>query len=171
MDSLIKRVHLLLNIGFNIVLYLILHVMLHCQCTCHLQDPHGELCNLCAAWKHEIWAQHTAKRSVVYWNNCTPHLWPSHKWEVAKVCSPQNTWMYVFYRARSFLVCFWLSCLYLGLPAQANCCLYVFSVIITCTVLWFHANSSKRILACFDLYNTYLLHVTVFVWVRFFSSR
>ncbi|KAG7273863.1 hypothetical protein CRUP_025924 [Coryphaenoides rupestris] len=40
--------------------------------------------------QHEIWAQHTAKNSQVYWNNCTPHLWPSHKWEVAKVYMPRG---------------------------------------------------------------------------------
>ncbi|CAL8238653.1 unnamed protein product, partial [Lota lota] len=43
------------------------------------------LCHLCDAWKKEILSKHTSKNWQIFWINSTPHLWPSHKWEVAKV--------------------------------------------------------------------------------------
>ncbi|KAK0142474.1 hypothetical protein N1851_019600 [Merluccius polli] len=48
------------------------------------------LCPFCHAWRDAILDKHTAKRSQVYWNNSTPHLWHSHKWEVAKVYMPRG---------------------------------------------------------------------------------
>ncbi|XP_056149032.1 uncharacterized protein LOC130123766 isoform X2 [Lampris incognitus] len=47
-------------------------------------------CKVCAPWRDEIWANHTSKGALVYWNNCTPKLWPKEKWEVAKVYMPKG---------------------------------------------------------------------------------
>ncbi|XP_030219504.1 uncharacterized protein LOC115548798 isoform X5 [Gadus morhua] len=51
----------------------------------------NKLCRLCDAWKGEILSEHkNPNPSMVYWNNTTPYLWPSHKWEVAKVYMPRG---------------------------------------------------------------------------------
>ncbi|XP_059914880.1 uncharacterized protein LOC132463024 isoform X4 [Gadus macrocephalus] len=46
----------------------------------------NKLCRLCDAWKGEILSEHNNPNpKMVHWINTTPYLWPSHKWEVAKV--------------------------------------------------------------------------------------
>ncbi|XP_071399110.1 uncharacterized protein [Centroberyx affinis] len=46
------------------------------------------LCELCSAWEKEISANHAGgKRFLI---NSTPHLWPTDKWEVAKVHMPSG---------------------------------------------------------------------------------
>ncbi|KAM4604690.1 uncharacterized protein ACJ7VT_017025 [Polymixia lowei] len=47
-------------------------------------------CEVCVPWRNAIWDNHTNKSGQVYWNNSTPYLWPTEKWEVAKVYMPRG---------------------------------------------------------------------------------
>uniref|UniRef100_UPI00398F60CC uncharacterized protein CXorf38-like isoform X1 n=1 Tax=Pristiophorus japonicus TaxID=55135 RepID=UPI00398F60CC len=47
-------------------------------------------CCLCEEWKREILKHHTNQNSTIYWDNCSPSLWPKHAWEVAKVYMPRG---------------------------------------------------------------------------------
>ncbi|KAK6302886.1 hypothetical protein J4Q44_G00272410 [Coregonus suidteri] len=48
------------------------------------------VCKVCEPWRDEIWANHSSKGGQVYWNNSKPYLWPTEKWEVAKVYMPRG---------------------------------------------------------------------------------
>lgn len=43
------------------------------------------ICEKCAEWKEAIFRNHNNKGLDIHWDNCQPHLWPTDKWEVAKV--------------------------------------------------------------------------------------
>ncbi|XP_027011908.2 uncharacterized protein si:ch211-91p5.3 isoform X2 [Tachysurus fulvidraco] len=43
------------------------------------------ICDKCQLWKDAILDNHNQKGIDIPWNNCQPHLWPTDKWEVAKV--------------------------------------------------------------------------------------
>ncbi|XP_030634834.1 uncharacterized protein LOC115816002 [Chanos chanos] len=60
-----------------------------CNSKCDLKKT-KEPCEKCTHWKDTILQHHTSKRQAVHWDNCTPHLWPSEKWEVAKVYMPRG---------------------------------------------------------------------------------
>ncbi|XP_063050064.1 uncharacterized protein CXorf38 homolog [Engraulis encrasicolus] len=48
-------------------------------------------CEVCTRWKALILANHKSATGYgVYWKECFPHLWPTEKWEVAKVYMPQG---------------------------------------------------------------------------------
>uniref|UniRef100_A0AAZ3S414 DRBM domain-containing protein n=1 Tax=Oncorhynchus tshawytscha TaxID=74940 RepID=A0AAZ3S414_ONCTS len=49
-----------------------------------------QVCEVCEPWRDEIWANHSFKGGQVYWNNSKPYLWPTKKWEVAKVYMPRG---------------------------------------------------------------------------------
>ncbi|KAG7467076.1 hypothetical protein MATL_G00149520 [Megalops atlanticus] len=46
------------------------------------------LCEGCQCWRDEIKKHH--RGGLIYWNNSTPSLWSSDKWEVAKVYMPRG---------------------------------------------------------------------------------
>ncbi|XP_071399109.1 uncharacterized protein [Centroberyx affinis] len=53
-----------------------------------MEKKKPNLCELCSAWEKEISANHAGgKRFLI---NSTPHLWPTDKWEVAKVHMPSG---------------------------------------------------------------------------------
>ncbi|XP_069745472.1 uncharacterized protein CXorf38-like [Narcine bancroftii] len=47
-------------------------------------------CCVCQQWKREILNHHTNQNNVIYWGNCSPLLWPTNAWEVAKVYMPRG---------------------------------------------------------------------------------
>ncbi|XP_051870107.1 uncharacterized protein CXorf38-like isoform X2 [Pristis pectinata] len=47
-------------------------------------------CFVCEEWKREILKHHTNQNSTIYWGNCSPLLWPTNAWEVAKVYMPRG---------------------------------------------------------------------------------
>uniref|UniRef100_A0AAZ3RJA2 DRBM domain-containing protein n=1 Tax=Oncorhynchus tshawytscha TaxID=74940 RepID=A0AAZ3RJA2_ONCTS len=53
-----------------------------------------QVCEVCEPWRDEIWANHSFKGGQVYWNNSKPYLWPTKKWEVAKVTNVRNQVMH-----------------------------------------------------------------------------
>ncbi|XP_030625513.1 uncharacterized protein CXorf38 homolog [Chanos chanos] len=67
-----------------------------CQTKCNIKkwNPIPKklplMCVACVPWRDEILANHSAKEGPIHWNNCTPHLWPSKKWEVAKAYMPRG---------------------------------------------------------------------------------
>lgn len=54
-------------------------------------SPQFPICDKCEQWKDEILYNHKNKGGEIPWKNCQPHLWPTDKWEVAKVSSEQHT--------------------------------------------------------------------------------
>ncbi|XP_030634894.1 uncharacterized protein CXorf38 homolog [Chanos chanos] len=48
------------------------------------------LCKVCVPWRDEILDNHSAKGGPIHWNNSVPRLWPTEKWEVAKVYMPRG---------------------------------------------------------------------------------
>nr|XP_015218820.1 PREDICTED: uncharacterized protein LOC102686979 isoform X1 [Lepisosteus oculatus] len=49
-----------------------------------------QVCPACTQWKDEILSNHSNRKGIIYWNNSRPHLWPTEKWEVAKVYMPRG---------------------------------------------------------------------------------
>ncbi|TSK17834.1 hypothetical protein Baya_1214 [Bagarius yarrelli] len=63
-----------------------------CTCTskcslhkCSTKLKKFPICENCERWKDAILRNHNQKGIDIPWNNCQPHLWPTDKWEVAKV--------------------------------------------------------------------------------------
>ncbi|XP_060716340.1 uncharacterized protein si:ch211-91p5.3 isoform X2 [Tachysurus vachellii] len=52
---------------------------------CSLKLKKFPICDKCQLWKNAILDNHNHKGIDIPWNNCQPHLWPTDKWEVAKV--------------------------------------------------------------------------------------
>ncbi|KAM9427987.1 uncharacterized protein ACWYII_019261 isoform 1-T1 [Salvelinus alpinus] len=67
-----------------------------CKAECNLKKwtPKSkqvpQVCKVCEPWRDEILANHSCKGGQVYWNNSKPNLWPTKKWEVAKVYMPRG---------------------------------------------------------------------------------
>ncbi|XP_017313397.1 uncharacterized protein si:ch211-91p5.3 isoform X2 [Ictalurus punctatus] len=58
------------------------------KCSLHKCAPRPKqfpICEKCEKWKDVILKNHKNKGMDIPWNNCQPHLWPTDKWEVAKV--------------------------------------------------------------------------------------
>ncbi|KAF7653661.1 hypothetical protein LDENG_00079970 [Lucifuga dentata] len=55
------------------------------------EEPIADIiCEICAVWKEKILANHTNPGGRVHWRNSNPPLWPTEKWEVAKVFMPDG---------------------------------------------------------------------------------
>ncbi|XP_072512999.1 uncharacterized protein [Salminus brasiliensis] len=52
------------------------------------------LCEACQRWKKAILRSRPGGAMGVYWDNCQPSLWPTEKWEVAKIVKIRNTVMH-----------------------------------------------------------------------------
>ncbi|XP_066518294.1 uncharacterized protein si:ch211-91p5.3 [Hoplias malabaricus] len=48
------------------------------------------ICDKCELWKKEILKSYIGSVAKINWKNCEPHLWPTEKWEVAKVFMPKG---------------------------------------------------------------------------------
>ncbi|MCJ8747879.1 hypothetical protein PDJAM_G00158520 [Pangasius djambal] len=64
------------------------------KCSLHKCPPRSKkfpICDKCNKWKDAILDNHNHKGFDIPWNNCQPHLWPTDKWEVAKVYMLRGT--------------------------------------------------------------------------------
>ncbi|XP_078265332.1 uncharacterized protein CXorf38-like isoform X1 [Rhinoraja longicauda] len=62
-----------------------------CTNSCRSQGTKFHVaCFVCSEWKKEILNHHTNQNSTIYWGNCSPSLWPTKPWEVAKVYMPRG---------------------------------------------------------------------------------
>ncbi|XP_058236557.1 uncharacterized protein si:ch211-91p5.3 isoform X2 [Hemibagrus wyckioides] len=52
---------------------------------CSPKQKQLPICDKCKPWKDAILQNHKHKGIDIPWNNCQPYLWPTDKWEVAKV--------------------------------------------------------------------------------------
>ncbi|XP_078265334.1 uncharacterized protein CXorf38-like isoform X2 [Rhinoraja longicauda] len=66
-----------------------------CTNSCRSQGTKFHVaCFVCSEWKKEILNHHTNQNSTIYWGNCSPSLWPTKPWEVAKVIKCRNELMH-----------------------------------------------------------------------------